>query len=208
MKKNHLTKLLLAALLAAGALAYASTAPAQEGKAADPLQQKSQPAWMEYKNPYVSQHADISNPHRTTEEILVWSQKIVSSALNFEPDDFNARVTDLKKIFVGEGWNEYAGYLRESRLADMVRVDRLHVATIVNGDPMVVNKGPAGGNYHWVVSAPLLVTFMRQDLNTGEKSPVSGGNYRLTMQIGRTTPDAGDEGTVVESWRIEPDEEG
>lgn len=169
------------------------------------LAQQAAP-WMEYKSPYAGEQNDVGNAHRTSEEILAWAQKNVTEALTFTPDNMNPKLNELKNIFTAQSWGQYTSYLKASRAADFVRVERLNMATVSSGDMVLTGSGAVGGVYHWAVQLPLMISFIKQDVVTNEQRTVSGARMRLSIQIGRV-PKGGSEGMAIESWSIEPDAE-
>ncbi|MEZ0261142.1 MAG: DotI/IcmL family type IV secretion protein [Alphaproteobacteria bacterium] len=212
-------KLLCAAVLCA-ALGFGFQALAQEEAAqpltpAAPIPQRvappsSTPAapaapgaidWLKYKDPYVGEQNDIKNSNRTLDEITVWAQSRATELMSFTPEDFSKKLSDIKKTFVPAGWNEYATYLQTSKMVEMVRDRQYTVTTIVNGDSLILDSRSVAGAFHWIVQMPLMVTFLHPDSNN-EMAAVAGGEFRLTMSIGRVQA-GGIEGMAVESWKIE-----
>lgn len=160
--------------------------------------------WMTYKNPYVGEQNDLSNPNRTDAEISAWTQKAIASALSFGPADVNAKITDAKKMFVERGWAEYAAYVKQAQLLERVRQQNMTLSTILNGEAVVIAKEAVAGSYHWLVRAPVLMTFMRPNATAvGGQEPAGTGKFTLTLQIGRADKKLGDDGIVIESWKIE-----
>lgn len=187
-------------------------------------QQKAPPAsdeWMEYKSPYVGEQNDLSNPHRTIEEILIWARERGTEVLSFSSDveneimaenakinghDFKPEKMDdkLRRIrgyFTPEGWREYVIYVKQTRLADMVREKDYSVTTIVNGNPSVVDSGTVAGAYHWLVKLPLMITFIIRD-SMGEPQPAPAADYELVMQVGRNKDTTDLAGIAIEGWKM------
>lgn len=187
-------------------------------------QQKAPPAsddWMEYKSPYVGEQNDLSNPHRTIEEVLIWAQQRATEVLSFASSIENMRLADaakengttfngeemdaklrrIKGMFTPTGWREYATYVKQSRLADMVREKDYSVTTIVNGNSMVVDSGTVAGAYHWLVKLPVLVTFIIRD-TMGEPQPAPAAQFELVMQVGRNPDTTDADGIAIESWKM------
>lgn len=160
--------------------------------------------WMTYKNPYEGEQNNLANPNRTDAEIAAWTQKAIASALSFGPSDVNEKITEAKKMFVDKGWAEYADYVKEAQLMERVRQQNMTLSTILNGEATIIAKDAVGGTYHWLVRAPVLMTFMKPDETAvGKQSPAGTGKFTLTLQIGRADKKIGDDGIVIESWKIE-----
>jgi hypothetical protein len=192
-------------LLVALLLLSAAPALAEEGR--NPLDVPPPPAptepvpdWLKYQNHYAGEQNDLANPHRSSEEMVSWSQNKAIDAMSFTPAEFNAQLMEVKKFFTPRGWAEYATWMRDSRLAEMVRQQRYAVSTIVNGDASITNSGSAEGSYHWIVDVPVIVTFLRP--GDEDAQPINGGKFRLTLQVGRITQKEGDDGLVIEGWKV------
>ena len=159
--------------------------------------------WTQYKSPYAGEQNSLANPNRTNAEISAWTQKAVASALSFSPEDINQKIAEAKKLFVASGWTEYAAYVKQAQLVERVRNQKLNLATIMNGDVNVIGADVVGGTYHWLVRAPVMVTFFTVDAVTKEQKPAGTGKFTLTLQIGRVDKNLGDNGIAIEGWKIE-----
>lgn len=180
----------------------ATTVPAPVATPA-PAAAKPAPAadWMSYKDPYTGEQNDIKNSNRTLDEITVWAQGRAAELLSFTPEEFSQKLSSIKTAFVPAGWNEYATYLQTSKMVEMVRDRQYTVTTIVNGDSLILDSRSVAGAFHWIVQMPLMVTFLHPDSN-GDMAAVAGGEFRLTMSIGRVQA-GGIDGMAVESWKME-----
>lgn len=177
---------------APGAAPPAAAAPAPAPAASD---------WMSYKDPYSGEQNDIKTANRTQDEITVWAQSRATDLMSFTPEELSAKISNIKSLFVPAGWNEYATYLQTSKMIEMVRDRKYTVTTIVNGDSLILDSRSVSGSYHWIVQLPLMVTFLHPD-SEGDMAAVAGGEFRLTMSIGRVQS-GGIDGMAVESWKME-----
>lgn len=159
------------------------------------------PAWMEYKNPYVGEQNDLSNPNRSTEEIMSWTRDMTTNALTFTPEELNEKIAGLQKNFSKPGWVDYQVYMKDSRFIEMIGQKRYNASTIVDGDMVIKASGPMAGAYRWVVEVPLLVTFHEVN-RAGVSMPVTSGNFRLKIQIGRVGKEEGKDGMKIDSWQM------
>jgi hypothetical protein len=156
---------------------------------------------MEYHNPYTATETDLSNPHRTTDEIIAWAQQQITTSMSFEANSFNQKVAGLRANFTDAGWRDYVTYLKSSQTVDMVRAQHYSVTTIINGDSIIINSGPVAGAYHWLVESPILISFTSPDEN-GIPVTVAGGNFKIDIQLGRVAS-GGADGMAIESWHVE-----
>jgi hypothetical protein len=159
------------------------------------------PAWLQYKNPYSGEENDISNPHRTTDEVTAWAQETSADVLSFGPRDYKEKLGGFKKYFVPAGWQLYAAYIKDTKLLDMVTAQGYSVGAIVSNSPDIVNHGPAGGVYHWIVRVPLTLSFFVSDAE-GNARTAASGKYILYMDIARVAT-GGDSGVAVHNWRMD-----
>lgn len=164
----------------------------------------TKPGWMQYKNPYIGEQNDLANPHRSAEEILSWADQRATDFLSFGEGEMTAKLETMKKDFIQQGWLSYASYLRSSQLFDMVYNQGYSVTTIINGRSNIIGKGTASGAYHWLISAPLMITFMKKDTQ-GQLQPVGSGRYLLTLQVGRVKKGGDDNSIAIESWELKSD---
>lgn len=180
-------------------VAAPAQAPAPAGTVATPAPNGAD--WMSY-SPYAGEESDLKNPNRTQEEIIDWSRQRSSDVLSFSPANIDTKLTSMQKNFTQQGWSDYAAYLKDSKLADMVRGQGYAVTTIVNGDTMILNSGSMAGSYHWLVELPLLVTFLHSGMD-GSQQAVAGGDFKLILQVGRVAAKQGVDGMAIESWKMQ-----
>jgi len=126
---------------------------------------------------------------------------MIAEAMTFAPADFNPKLTNLKKSFTPQGWQEYGGYLKDSKIADMVRQQNLNINTVVGQDIAITNSASVAGSYHWIINAPVIISIVRAN-DDGEMETVSGAKYKLTMQIGRSATAGNEDGIAVEGWKM------
>jgi hypothetical protein len=207
MKMKMRTAGKMAVIAVACALSCAVSATAETmawpdaAPAADAAVEK--PSWMNYKDPYAGEQNNAANPNRTPEEIASWTSRAATEALSLTPDTINARIVETKKSFSPAGWTEFAEYMRRVQMIELVRDKKYSVATILNGDAVVMNSGAVSGVYRWLVHAPLLITFTQINAK-GEAEPKHSGNFKLVMQLGRAADDkTGRDGLQIESWKME-----
>ena len=150
MKKIILAAALL--LLAAPAFAQAPPDAATPPAAATP--DGGGGDWMNYKNPYAAETGDLSNPHRTNEEIIAWASKAVANSLSFKMGSFKDDIANARKYFVQAGWKVYAAYLKDLKVLDVAKSGKYSIATFADGDPMITGSSVQNGAWHWQVDIP------------------------------------------------------
>lgn len=160
------------------------------------------PDWMKYQNTYVGEENDLSTANRTSDEVMMWASHAATFALSLVPEDLNGAFTEIKKSFTPQGWGEYGAYLQQAQIVDMVQNRQYSVSTIVKNGALIVDSGAAAGGYHWLVKLPIMVTLLHDDAQ-GHKQAVQGGDFELTMQIGRMPAGSGaPDNMAIEGWRV------
>ena len=201
MKMSFIACIMAAALLcSAAALAQAPPEQGQPARGITP----PKPAWLDYKNPYASEEGDLSNPHRTTDEIVILAQQTATDVLSFSPADYKDKLQSFKKYFVPQGWQLYAAYLKGSLPLSKVTDDGYSVGAIVSSPPEIVNNGPADGAYHWVVKVPVTISFFFSAAAAdGSVRTGPSGKHILFMDMTRVASGGGDSGIAINNWRVD-----
>ena len=176
--------------------------PPPSNQQAAPVPDQPRPARLEYKPSYLGEQTDIGNPHRTTEEITTWAQQAAAEVLSFGKIDYADRMNGFKKYFVQQGWQLYTAYLKDSKVIDMMSDDGYSVGAIVDEVPEIINQGPSGGAYHWIVRMPITISFFKKDIVTGETKTGSSGKYFLFMDVLRVAEGGGEDGIAITNWRV------
>jgi hypothetical protein len=184
----------------APSLAQQGAAPPPAPAAAQPL-----PSWLEYKPAYVGEENDISNPHRTTEEITTWAQQAAADVLTFDKDNYTAKMVSFKKYFAPMGWDQYTEYLKDTKVVDMVGGNGYSIGAIVDEVPQIVNQGTTNGAYHWILRMPLTISFFTKDAASGQAKTGPSGKFYLFVDILRVAKNSGiggEDGIAIISWRV------
>ncbi len=200
--KNLLRTLLLVSVLSSSHAAFAEEKVDPLYVPPVPKSTEPVPDWLQYQDPYSGKQKDISAAHRTSQEIVAWASNTAAEAMSFDPMTFNKTLTDVKPKFTEQGWAQYANWLTESQMADMVRTKKYSVSTVANGEANVVNSASAGGNYHWIVEVPVIITFVQGATAEKDGTPIPGGRHKLTVQLGRVAKGADDTGVSIENWKM------
>lgn len=178
------------------------------------------PDWMKYENHYVGEQNDLSNPHRTPEEVLAWAGATATDALSYTapemldilkadgateiPEDVNTKLNRVKAKFSPQGWTEFAAFMKDN-LIDRIRLQNQSVGTIVNGLGAVTDKGPDIKSYFWKVRLPLLISATRYDAMKDEQKTVSTTEWTLTVIVLRTPQENIEaDGMAIERWVMTP----
>lgn len=190
---------------------------------APPPSNEPKPDWMGYPKEEAGELGNLSNPHRTAEEIIAWVQATATDALTFTSkaaydsltasgaelkyEEVNPKLFRIKEKFTPAGWAKYAAYANQSGMIDKVRNHEYSVTTIMNGNATIQENGavdnPDGTRaYRWRVRAPLMITYLLVSA-TGEQQAVEDGQFEVTLELMRgpqkTTEDAG---LLIDDWNV------
>ncbi len=160
------------------------------------------PGWMEYKPPYAEASSDLSHPHRTIDEVAIWSQEMAANALSLTPADYKAKLEEFKKYFAPQGWQLYDAYLKDSKLMNRVVEGKYSAATIVSSDPEIVNHGAVEGVYHWIVKSPVTISFFTNG-HARTATPDASESAILYIDVARTAESDGNDGLAISHWRVD-----
>ena len=191
---------------------------------APPPSAEPKPDWMGYTLPYAGEQTDLSNPHRTAEEIVAWVQGIATDALTFTSksayenltaagaelkyEEVNPKLFRIKEKFTPAGWAKYAAYANQSQMIDKVRNHEFSVTTIMNGNATITENGAVEDpvtrkrTYRWRVRAPLMITYLLVNAQ-GEQQAVEDGQFEVTLELARG-PQKGpeDAGLLIDDWSV------
>lgn len=211
----------LAAFVSAPALAQTAGKDGQpnplDPQAEAPIPDSQKPGWMQYSSPYAGEQNDLTNPHRTAEEIAIWAQGSATDMLTFTasdmiailrgdgvtdlPEEPNAKLARIKKKFSDQGWAEYAGFMRDKGIIDRVRQQGQSVTTVADGQGLVIDKGANGNSYRWTVRLPVMISFLAFDAMSGEQRSLLTAHYEITMQLARIPQKSpAEDGLEIEKW--------
>ena len=190
---------------------------------APPPSTEPKPDWLNYPKEDAGELGNLSNPHRTAEEIVAWVQATATDALTFTSkaayenltaagaelkyEEVNPKLFRIKEKFTAAGWAKYAAYANQSGMIDKVRNHEYSVSTIMNGNANILDNGAvdnADGTraYRWRVRAPLMITYLLVSA-TGEQQAVEDGQFEVALELTRgpqkTTEDAG---LLIDDWSV------
>lgn len=178
---------------------FAQGASEQDTQATVP--QSSGEDWMNYKSPYVAEQDDISQPHRTKEEISIWAQNFAAESMSLTRETLSEKLATVKPSFTASGWQAYGGWLKSSKIFNMVRDESYILSTVMRGDALILNQG-ASDAYRWQITVPVIMSLSLPN-ELGEPQTLSSGNYNVIIQITRAKGAKNEDGIMVEDMKIE-----
>lgn len=102
----------------------------------------------------------LDQPHRTADEIGAWVTTTVSTVLSFDAGDFGKELKGTENYFTPEGLASYLSFLDSSGYRARIVNEGDRMGNFIKEDPFLLNKGAAGGTYHWLFEVPVMVSFL------------------------------------------------
>jgi len=153
---------------------------------------------------------DLSLPHRTKTEILMWTEQTVAGLMSFGHTNLYEHFEEIKPKFVESGWNDFMAYINKAGLQRYVQEKRYRLVTVVNGPTYVHREGAIGGVYRWEVRVPLLFSFYKTDAYgniTIDTEPEATADLELAAAVTRIPVEAnaetGETMVALSAWRVQ-----
>lgn len=208
-----LRKLAIIAVLTVLMLPLAAAVPAD---APPPSVEGSEQQWGDKPSSELPSYLQFNNdkniitnmhlPHRTKNEILMWSEKTVAALMSFGASNLYEHFEEIKPFFVESGWNEFMKYINGAGLQDYVNDKRYRLITVINGPTYVRREGALSGVYRWEVEAPLLFSFYKTDAYgniPAETQPEATAELQLVVSVTRVAEGADEEHVAISGWRVQ-----
>ncbi len=175
-----LMTLCLALPAAAGDSALTLQDPAATTTPAAPM-----PEWLAYQDPYAKANKDIATAHLSHADVTAWTMAAVTEALTIPHTDYEQKLTEQRGHFTDKGWSEYGRFLQDSRAMNVLQGGQ-NIATVADGEALVVNHGEQQGHYRWVVSLPVMQSV---STTTGHRQTLMIEVMRVAMPANAEAPD-------------------
>lgn len=107
----------------------------------------------------IMQMTPLDQPNMDTPALLSWVAAAASDVMTFNYTDYQRRLQQSSKHFTKVGWETFAAALQRSRIIDSVTAQNQMVSAQPKTAPVLIQEGPLGGKYRWVVTMPLMVNY-------------------------------------------------
>ena len=107
----------------------------------------------------IMQMTPLDQPNMDAPALLSWVASAASDVMTFNYTDYQRRLQQSSKHFTKVGWETFASALQRSRIIDSVTAQNQMVSAQPKTAPVLIQEGPLGGKYRWVVSMPLIVNY-------------------------------------------------
>ncbi len=174
---------------------------------------KALPSFLQYQDR--DANANLSIPHRTQSEVLIWSNQTVSSILSFdasiseEDQDYSYKkhFASYKKKFLKTGWQQFRAYLKKHYMVERVIDREYEIIAINEGHSFVARHGTVKGVYRWDVEIPILLSYMdmkapRSKDPKAEPPVVMNEAAKVVISVTRVGTGGGSEQLAIAGWRV------
>ncbi|HEY6436740.1 MAG TPA: DotI/IcmL/TraM family protein [Ignavibacteriaceae bacterium] len=100
----------------------------------------------------------INTPALTDEQVRNFVRDAVTESFTFNYMDLDQRTAAASKFYSDKGYSSYMGSIKTSGLKEQILDKRLLVKTVVDGSPVIQDKGVYGGRYVWTVTVDVVRT--------------------------------------------------
>jgi intracellular multiplication protein IcmL len=141
----------------------------------------------------IMQMTPLDQPNMDTPALLSWVAAAASDVMTFNYTDYQRRLQQSSKHFTKVGWETFAAALQRSRIIDSVTAQNQMVSAQPKTAPVLIQEGPLGGKYRWVVSMPLIVNYKGQTASRQD-------TLQLSLVIERVAALENPNGVGIAQW--------
>ncbi len=141
----------------------------------------------------IMQMLPLDQPNMDTPALLSWVASAASDVMTFNYTDYQRRLQQSSKHFTKVGWETFASALQRSRIIDAVTAQSQMVSAQPKSAPVLIQEGPLGGKYRWVVSMPLVVNYKGQQTSRSD-------TLNLNLVIERVAALENPNGVGIAQW--------
>jgi intracellular multiplication protein IcmL len=102
----------------------------------------------------------LNQPNLTTASLLEWVTEAATTAYNFNFDNYDKSLRDIRVYFTDAGYQHFLEALKSAQTIETVVSKRLVVFAVATNTPVILKEGPTSdGLYAWQVQLPMLITY-------------------------------------------------
>ncbi len=120
----------------------------------------------------------LSMPVVTNSYLLQWAELAARSCYNLDFLNYPKQLDQAVSYFTPDGWQSFTSAMKSAGVIDSLKENKLFMAAVVDGPPVILGQEVIRGRYAWRVQLPLLVTYT--SANEQRKS-----HFIITMDIVR-----------------------
>lgn len=142
----------------------------------------------------------LNKPHRSEEEIAQWLNNTIAILMSFQTSNYLKETQSKAPHFDETGWEQFSRFLQYSNLDNAIRSDSYEINTIVNGQPLLLNKGEINGSYKWLYEIGGMITYKPPRIKSYENTEVVNQDIKIQLQIGRHHKTSNEHNLLIEQW--------
>lgn len=153
----------------------------------------------------VNSNDDLTQPHRSPEQIGEWISGIVTLALSIDPKTHAVNAGKFKPLFSPYAWNEYLTFVSSSQLIETLQKNDMTLTAFSEKKPSMLQEGSLDGAYRWLYQVPVMLTYYKRDtksLKGGAKAADQTQRITINIQLGRVSLKTLSEGMIIERWTV------
>lgn len=139
-------------------------------------------------------------PHRSTPIITQWVITEISNVMSFDKPDVREELAEEKAFFDAGGHAEYMAFLRDAKIADVLKSGKYMVRSYVQDSPVLLNEGAVEGRYRWLYEVPVQVSYLQHGTADYENAEPVNQDIVVRVQIGRTADAENELALRMERW--------
>lgn len=138
----------------------------------------------------------LTQPILTNRALLEWVVEAGTTAYNYDFQNYQTAIGDLKRYFTPAGYENFLAALRANQTLESVASKKLVVFAVPTDTPVIIKEGVTSNNvYAWQVQLPLLVTYQ-------SASDTSKQNLVLTMLIAEMPTTESPKGLGIAAFNV------
>lgn len=138
---------------------------------------------------------ELLEPNQSDTSVVQWANEAIIDLYTYDFLNYHTQVWDKRRFFTEEGWASFISAIRESKLLEEIRKQKLTVSAIVVKQALLQRKGVLNGKYSWSIKLPVLVNYQ-------SASETVVRRYLATVIVQRRSPLFDPKGVGISSFSV------
>ena len=177
-------------------------APFAEKGAVDTTQSKQ--LGVDYKPETAIESAvSLDQAHRQPTQIVEWSSRVISDALDFDPLQYETHLVNLNLEITPYAIESFKVFMAKDNLLEALKSNNLVMRIFMTEPGRLLNQGAVQGRYRWLVDVPVTLSFLPR--GTTDYTGIQPKSHRINIrtQVGRVA-EGGTDGMMIETIEFLP----
>lgn len=150
--------------------------------------------------------SSLAIQHMGSREISMKLTEIIAEALTFNQSDYATVVSNMRKYFTPDGYNQYTQFLTNSAFQNALTTQGLQSGAFAETDPVELGRGAYSGVYKWVFEVPVTVSLIPRNAETyrNDETVAQNRNFVLRAQLARVNDPQDPDAVKIELWQVLP----